>query len=183
MMNMKKTYIILGTTILSISAFTGCNTTDNSSLVSVFSDTIMEIEIPEPIDSLNRDSESSKNKIDADASIGGEDTISDEELAEDLGEIPEQENNSTGTYKWTEEEDKELAQKIGYDELPEQLKEMFRDTDDNNGKGYYYLGKHYATYGEKLRAYWEYNANTGITNEELHKEEEALRNGGVTYNE
>lgn len=53
MMNMKKTYIILGTTILSISAFTGCNSTDNSSLVSAFSDSIMEIEIPEPADSLN----------------------------------------------------------------------------------------------------------------------------------
>lgn len=51
MKNIKKAYIILGTTILSISAFTGCNSTDNSSLVSVFSDSI--IEIPEPADSLN----------------------------------------------------------------------------------------------------------------------------------
>lgn len=53
MKNIKKAYIILGTTILSISAFTGCNTTDNSSVVSAFSDSVIEIEIPEPADSLN----------------------------------------------------------------------------------------------------------------------------------
>ena len=53
MKNIKKAYIILGTTILSISAFTGCNTTDNSSVVSVFSDSVIEIEISEPADSLN----------------------------------------------------------------------------------------------------------------------------------
>lgn len=183
-MSNKKLYIVLGIMFISLT-INGCQSNDSSSIVSAFSDSVIEIEIPEPADSLNRDSESSENKIDADVSIGGEDTISDEELAEDLGEIPEQENNSTGTYKWTEEEDKELAQKLGYDELPEDLKREYASMDDNDGKGYEFRGQHYDTWGEYLRARHEQAANdpNAKTNEEMRQEAEALRNGGVTYNE
>ena len=52
-MNNKRLYIVFGIMFISLT-INGCSqSNDNSSVVPAFSDSVMEIEIPEPVDSLN----------------------------------------------------------------------------------------------------------------------------------
>lgn len=176
MKNIKKAYIILGTTILSISAFTGCNTTDNSSLVSVFSDSIMEIEIPEPADSLNegqaidREDGTEENKIDADGSAIGTDGKTDEEVEQELNEVEDQKVEDTSNFS---------GGAVDYSNEPWYF-EGIDYSNDNNGQGWDMYGKHFDTLGELNK--YEYQMDTSDPDNLTQEELETLANGGTIMN-
>lgn len=144
----------------------GCSqTNDGSSIVPAFSNSFMEVEVPEPEPIENsEDIEGTSSENEIDASIGGEDTLTDEELVEEIDESIQETQTSENEVDVN-----------GY----------ATDANTNGGKGFELMGKHYDTWGEYLNALHEQSANdpNAKTNEEIKQEEEALRNGGITYNE
>lgn len=169
-MSNKKVYIVLGVMFISLT-INGCSqSNDDSSVVSAFSDSVMEIEIPEPADSLNRGNASSENKIDADGSAIGTDGKTNEELEEELNEVEDQKVEDTSNFS---------GGAVDYSNEPWYF-EGIDYSNDNNGQGWDMYGKHFDTLGELNK--YEYQMDTSdpdfLTDEEL----ETLINGGTIMN-
>lgn len=168
-MSNKRLYIVLGIMFISLT-MNGCQSNNGSGIVPAFSDSVMEIEITEPADSLNRGNESSENKIDADGSAIGTDGKTNEELEQELNAIedvkPDPSTSTDGIFDG------------GGVNLETGEYDPYHDT--NNGQGWDKLGQHFDTWGEYKEAFYEASMSDpdNLTQEEL----ETLGNGGtVTF--
>ena len=186
MKNIKKAYIILGTTILSISAFTGCNKPENNcSLVSTFSSSIInankaivqrdgykvdaEIGLNEG-QAIDREDGTEENKIDADGSAIGTDGKTNEELEQEINAIEDQKVTDTSNFSGGD---------VDYSNEPWYV-EGIDYSNDNNGQGYDKGNKHFDTWGEYVKDTHETTMSNPdfLTDEEL----ETLGNGGTIMN-
>lgn len=172
-MSNKRLYIVLGIMFISLT-INGCSqSNDNSSVVSAFSDSVIGIEVQEPVDSLNegqaidREDGTEENKIDADGSAIGTDGKTNEELEQELNGIEDQKVEDTSNFS---------GGAVDYSNEPWYV-EGIDYSRDNNGQGWDLGGKHYNTKGEYLKAMHEMDSADpdNLTPEEI----EILGNGGT----
>lgn len=155
-MSNKRLYIVFGIMFISLT-INGCSqSNDNSSVVPAFSDSVMEIEIPEP-----EPIEEPDNNL-----------VDNEELEQEINEhtVDDYKPDASGAL-----DDNHDGR--GFNLTTGEYEPAF---DTNNGQGFDRNGKHYNTKGEYIKAFNEASMSNPdfLTDEEL----ETLVNGGTIMN-